>query len=446
MSFRKLWIYLAVLLLVAGTWGAVEFLFPPKTEKEKNPLLFGNLSPDKIQEIRWQRGPEAVHLKKNKEWEILQPLSARADTWAVENLLQTLTSLKPERRLSEIKPEGEEFGLNPPRVKISFSAQGKWFEILVGNKTAVGQDFYAKVSTAPDLLLVQEFIIQDLDRDLFSLREKKVFSVTVDQVQSLEFQTGKQVFYLEKTPEGWKQKGRSEGEINKKEVDSFLIEVLQLKVKGFAGPGINNPQWGLKSPIYQLRLNLRGQEDKGEILSLGKEDPKNGLSATSTIHNEVFFLDPAVLKKFPRDLEAWKNQSPVTSGQERSLMSSLLSCLKKRDLLHNQNIGSREFAQYGWDYFKQDRPVDALDFFEKAQDLEGIRQIREWSLEQGDPFLLQQTSKLLKEPVPEDSWRKVMEKAQADGRLQQALTAAKALADEGKIQEIQGLMKSSGSS
>jgi hypothetical protein len=124
-------------------------------------------------------------------------------------------------------------------------------------------------------------------------------------------------------------------------------------------------------------------------------------------------------------------------------MYNLLSCLKKRDLLHNQKVGSSEFAQYGWDYFKQDRPVDALDFFEKAQELEGIRKIREWSLEQGDPLLLQQTSKLLKEPVPEDSWRKVAEKAQADGRLQQALTAAKALADEGKIQEIQGLIKSS---
>jgi hypothetical protein len=309
-SFRKLWIYLAVFLFVAGTWGAVEFLFPPKTEKEKNPLLFGNLSPDNIQEIRWQRGSETLHLKKKKEWEILQPLSVRADSWALGNLLRTLTSLKPEQRFSEIKPGEEEFGLNPPRVKIAFSAQGKWFEILVGNKTAVGRDFYVKVSTTPDLLLVQEFMIQDLDQDLFSLRDKKVFSIPVDQVQSLEFQTNNQVFYLEKTPGGWKQKDHSEGEINKKEVDSFLNDVLQLKVKGFAGPGINNLQWGLKSPIYRLRLNPRGQEDKGEILSLGKEDPKNGLSARSTIHNEVFFLDPAILKKFPGELEPWKKQTP----------------------------------------------------------------------------------------------------------------------------------------
>lgn len=110
-------------------------------------------------------------------------------------------------------------------------------------------------------------------------------------------------------------------------------------------------------------------------------------------------------------------------------------------MLHNQNIGSGEFAQYGWEYLKQERPVDALDFFERAQDLEGIRKIREWSLEEGDPFLLQQTSKLLKEPVSGESWRKVMEKAQAAGRLRQALIAAKALGDEEKIREIESLMK-----
>jgi len=110
-------------------------------------------------------------------------------------------------------------------------------------------------------------------------------------------------------------------------------------------------------------------------------------------------------------------------------------------MLHNPNIRADELAQYGWEYLKQDRPVDALDFFEKAQNWEGIRRIREWSLEQGDPFLLQQTSKMLKEQVPEDSWRKVGEKAKAAGRHQQALMAFKAIADEEKIQEIQALMK-----
>ena len=261
MSFKKLWIYLAVLLFVAGTMGCRRVLFSLKNRKgKKSASLLPTFHADKIQEIQWQRGAEVVHLKKNKGWEIIQPLSDPADSTVVNNILRTLSSLTPEKRFSVSGQDLKEFGLDSPRVKLLFLNQGKWFEIQVGKKTPVGNDSYVRVSH-------------------------------------------------------------------------------------FTGP------------FFNPRVS-------GQGTGSGPFGPER------------------------------------KEGQERSLMSKILSCLKKRDLLHNPNIGSSELAQYGWEYFKQDRPVDALDFFEKAQDLEGIRRIREWSLEQGDPFLLQQTSKLLKETGP----------------------------------------------
>ncbi|MBA4395724.1 MAG: hypothetical protein C0407_19395, partial [Desulfobacca sp.] len=62
--------------------------------------------------------------------------------------------------------------------------------------------------------------------------------------------------------------------------------------------------------------------------------------------------------------------------------------------------------------------------------------------EEGNPFLLQQTGRLLKEKIGESFWRKVGNKALADGRLQQALMAFKAIPDENKIEEIQTLLRS----
>ncbi|MBA4394056.1 MAG: hypothetical protein C0407_10930 [Desulfobacca sp.] len=123
-------------------------------------------------------------------------------------------------------------------------------------------------------------------------------------------------------------------------------------------------------------------------------------------------------------------------------MPKIVTCLKKRDLLHNPQISNDQLSQYGREYFNQTRLVDALNFFEKAQDLEGIRQIRERSIEEGDSFLLQQTCKLLKDTVPEGDWRKVGEKALADGRFQQAMTAFKAIHDEEQIEKIQTMMRS----
>jgi hypothetical protein len=123
-------------------------------------------------------------------------------------------------------------------------------------------------------------------------------------------------------------------------------------------------------------------------------------------------------------------------------MVKILNCLKKRDLMHNPQVEKNELSQYGQEYLNQDRPADALDFFEKAENMDGIRQVREISLRAGEPFLLQQTSKLLKEKIATEIWEKVGAKALADGRLHQALAAFRAIQDENKIQEIQSRLKS----
>jgi hypothetical protein len=122
-------------------------------------------------------------------------------------------------------------------------------------------------------------------------------------------------------------------------------------------------------------------------------------------------------------------------------MAKIVSCLKKRDLLHGPNTPPEELSQYGREYLQAHRLVDALDFFEKARDQEGIRQVKKVSLEEGDFFLLQQSSKLLKEAVPDEVWKGLGERNLSRGKFQEALSAFKVVKDEAKIQEIQALLQ-----
>lgn len=174
MILKKFWIYLLVLLVVAGLYGAVTFFSPKENKEIKNPPLFQNLAADRVQEMEWQRGADMVHLKKEAHWQIIRPVSEPADSKAVERILQILTHLRPERRFVESKKDLKEFGLDYPRLKILFLTQGRWLEIQVGNKTAVGNACYIKISNSTDLFLIDGNIIKELDRDLESLREKKV--------------------------------------------------------------------------------------------------------------------------------------------------------------------------------------------------------------------------------------------------------------------------------
>ncbi len=122
------------------------------------------------------------------------------------------------------------------------------------------------------------------------------------------------------------------------------------------------------------------------------------------------------------------------------MSKGILNCLKKRDLLHDDKVPAEAYKRLGWEYLQDDRPLDALDFFEKAGDQEGLSHLRRIGLEQGDIFLLQQSSKLLKVPVSEAEWRQAGEKALAEGRYQQAVTAFQAAGDETRAQEAQGLL------
>ena len=115
MSWKKVWVYLAVLVVVSGAFLVSELFIPRQAKEGAQPPIF-DLIPGAIQEIRWQRGDSVIELKKNKNWELVKPLSTPADPVVVDGVSQVLSSLKPERKFL---PEGKdlnEFGLNPPLV------------------------------------------------------------------------------------------------------------------------------------------------------------------------------------------------------------------------------------------------------------------------------------------------------------------------------------------
>jgi tetratricopeptide (TPR) repeat protein len=119
---------------------------------------------------------------------------------------------------------------------------------------------------------------------------------------------------------------------------------------------------------------------------------------------------------------------------------SFLSCLKKRVLIQEVTTRRETLIKFGQDYLQQGRWLEALEFFERAPDPEGLQTLKKKGLEEGDPFLYKQACRFLKESSDPADWKLIGEKALSQGRWHQALTAFKALADETKIQEIAQLI------
>jgi len=122
---------------------------------------------------------------------------------------------------------------------------------------------------------------------------------------------------------------------------------------------------------------------------------------------------------------------------------SFLSCLKKRGLIQEVTTSRETLIKFGQEYLQQGRWLEALEFFERAPDPEGLQTLKKRGLEEGDPFLYKQACRFLKESPDPADWKMIGEKALSQGRWHQALTAFKVLVDETKIQEIEQLITDS---
>ncbi len=118
----------------------------------------------------------------------------------------------------------------------------------------------------------------------------------------------------------------------------------------------------------------------------------------------------------------------------------LLSCLKKRDLLNSDNTESSKLLDLGKLYLQEDRLSDAIDFFEKAKYWEGLDQLKERCLEEGDCFLYERLVKIMElTPEPGD-WIKLGDAALSNGKLYLARSAYQQGNHKEKIAQVEQLL------
>ncbi len=120
----------------------------------------------------------------------------------------------------------------------------------------------------------------------------------------------------------------------------------------------------------------------------------------------------------------------------------LLSCLKKRDLLNSGKTDKSELVKLGERYLQEDQFSDAIDFFEKAEHLEGLMQLKEQCVARGDYFLCQRLAKILKESPPAEEWIQLGDNAFNLGKLLFARSAYEQAENFEKVAQVEKLLQS----
>jgi hypothetical protein len=252
-----------------------------KSEEAKNLVQVERESLQELEIDRKKAGNpvayETYRLKKSgTDWNIVAPVEDEADSSTVGTLIATLTSTQSERTVEENPKDLTPFGLKDPQVKIRArkDSSSPWTEVRIGADTAVGFNAYVQVGDKPAVHTANRNLKTTFDKDLSSLRNKKLFKVARADIDSLEVQNTKESFVLSKSEgDNWVL-ARTGLPADSGEVNKTLNSLIDAKAKDFADDtGKDTAKFGLARPAATLTVT-HGRDKKKLTVLIGKAGEK----------------------------------------------------------------------------------------------------------------------------------------------------------------------------
>lgn len=209
MKPRTLLILLAVVLALGAFIGFYERKLPSSEERatlgkkvlelDKAEVTAVAIDSPKVGKIRLERtGGGTTPMPKAKEgeaapeapaveWRIVQPLAARADSFAVDRLLDGLAALEKTRTLDDVDPKA--VGLDKPRavVRLTTRTGDKTGEkvLQLGAEVPPGGSLIAAVPGQKGVYVVGDAILAEVDKGAGEWRDRLVFRGDRERVRSI---------------------------------------------------------------------------------------------------------------------------------------------------------------------------------------------------------------------------------------------------------------------
>ena len=186
----------STILLIVVLGGLAAYIYfvtwkkPESTDIDtKQEKVFAALQADKIDDIQLKSSSgETTTLKKaDGGWQLVAPVTARADEGIVSTITSNLASTTVTRVVEDNAADLKAYGLSEPRIDVAFKASGDkdYRHLLIGEKSPAG-DLFAKRSDDKRVLLIPASEEAPFNRSTFDLRDKALLKFDREKVDGLE--------------------------------------------------------------------------------------------------------------------------------------------------------------------------------------------------------------------------------------------------------------------
>jgi uncharacterized protein DUF4340 len=193
------------------------------------------------------------------EWRMTRPLAVRADSFAVDRLLDSLTGLEKNQSLDEVNPK--DVGLDKPRAVIRLATKDGEKVLKLGAEVPPGGSLIAGFQGETGAYVVSDSILSEVDHDPKDWRDRTMFRGDRDAIQriALTGAAGGPVV-LVRQPSGFWIEGppADRDRADKNLVDGLLADLTGLQAERFPDSPKPLPELGLAPPHGSVEVTLAG--------------------------------------------------------------------------------------------------------------------------------------------------------------------------------------------
>ncbi len=257
-----------------------------ETKKEAEKLLI--FDRDQVRRLTLIREDETIVAEKEEsgEWKIVSPVQTDADNDAVERLIDNIGNTRTDRVLvKEVDVEDAEetlegYGLDKPTVVLHMelegdatSTYGQLDTVYYGGESPTSSYAYVRKGQSLDILTIPLWRRDNVDKQLFDLRDQRVLGFQSDEVRQLDIKRAGILMSVSRSGSMWNidkpVQDRGDGD----EIDKIIRKLNQEKVKEFVSesPDMGELEgYGLTDPHVEVTLWL-GADRAKKILYIGDE-------------------------------------------------------------------------------------------------------------------------------------------------------------------------------
>ena len=300
---KKTLFWFIVLIALSGAF----FFFDKKEEAVKQlkeeqlkllPTAVKDISEFWINYLKENRQIKVVREK--DEWKLVQPLSAKGDVKAIEELLTNVVTSRKDAVLFDKVDQAKlvELGLGEPEVEMGLKSANGETVIVFGERGPTNNMAYVMFKGRPEVYRVHSDLKKEVSQDAYALRDKTILDFDPTKLSRLEIaKKGASRVVVVQNQSKWNMLEPAPGIASMDKVLEYLYAIKNGEIKAFVdeSPADLAP-YGLDSPMLQLTIHQEKIE-KPYILTIGNKDrAKRGYFAKVDRAKKVFDVEEGLVE------------------------------------------------------------------------------------------------------------------------------------------------------